>query len=140
MLVVGINYVSRELDENIIQLIREYGQYEEKRECWRLPAGDLRDLTFDVNQQIAVLANALNRIIRKNPPKLLLDEQKMCRQLGINTGHHFCYVRYYKRSGRVSAHWEAHTRSQKDVTKWWNIAPPNHKEKYDRLRIHHEEK
>jgi len=40
-------------------------------------------------------------------------------------GHHLCYVRFYVRTGRVSAHWEAHTSSQKDVERWWIIARPN---------------
>ena len=25
----------------------------------------------------------------------------------------------------MSAHWEAHTSSKRDVERWWNIAPPN---------------
>lgn len=64
---------------------------------------------------------------------LLLDEKRLCKKLGIKTDHHLYYVRYYVRSGRVSSHWEAHTRFQNDVEKWWKIAPPNDKRKRARL-------
>jgi hypothetical protein len=63
----------------------------------------------------------------------MLDEQKLARANGIRTGRHLCYVRYYVRSKRVSAHWEAHTRDVQDVTRWADVAPPNDHRKRKRL-------
>ena len=92
------------------------------------------------NGKIAKLATELENISRNNPCALLLDEKKLCKKLGIDSGHHLCYVRYYVRSGRVSTHWEAHTRSQKDVEKWWKIAPPNDVKKRARIDSYFREK
>ena len=113
--------------------IQSLGEYEEKRMCYRLSAGKLRDLKKSNNEDLANLAKALDIITRGHPNTLLMDERKLCARLGIKTGYHLSYVRYYTKSGRVSAHWEAHTSSQEDVEKWWRIAPPNDAKKRSRL-------
>jgi len=123
----------KSLKKELVKLIIDKGQYEEKRDCYRVSAGKLRELKSDSNPKIRRLAIELDRIVREDPSTLLIDEKKLCKKLGIKTGDHLCYVRYYVRSGRVSAHWEAHTASQKDVEKWWKMAPPNDERKRARL-------
>ncbi len=123
----------KQLSKALIQFIKTQGKYEELRKCYRLSAGRLRELKKSTNNDTARLATELDRLARSNPNLLLSDEQKLCRKLGIKTGHHLCYVRFYITSGRVSAHWEAHTSSQKDVERWWKIAPPNDVKKRARL-------
>ncbi|MFX0108952.1 MAG: hypothetical protein ACFE7R_11750 [Candidatus Hodarchaeota archaeon] len=63
----------------------------------------------------------------------IIQERNLARTLGIATGYHLAYIRYYIKSRRVSAHWQAHTSSQKDVKRWWEITPPNDKRKNARL-------
>ncbi len=123
----------RHLDGSLIQFIKKHGVYEEGRKCYRLSAGRLRELKKSKDSSVAHLASKLDTIARSHKNALQLDEPKLCSNLGINTGRHLCYVRYYNTSGRVSAHWEAHTRSQKDVEMWWRKAPPNNVRKLGRL-------
>jgi hypothetical protein len=123
----------RHLDKSLIEFIVNHGKYEKKRNCYRLSAGHLRSFKKSKNPMIASKAGELERIARSNKNKLQLDEQQLCRNLGIKTGRHLCYVRYYVESGRVSCHWEAHTRSQEDVELWWKKAPPNDVRKRTRL-------
>jgi len=123
----------KHLSRDMVQFVKKYGRFEAKRNCYRLSAGRLRSLKKSKDPIIARLASELDKIARSNKNKLQLDEQKLCRMMGIQTGCHLCYVRYYSRSGRVSAHWEAHTRSQKDVKVWWKMAPPNDERKRGRL-------
>ena len=123
----------KSLKKDLIDLIKDKGNYEKKRQCYRLSAGKLRSLKSHSDKRIAGLATELDNIARKDSCRLLIHEKKICKKLRIETGHHLCYVRYYVRSGRVSSHWEAHTGSQKDVEKWWKIAPPNDKRKRARL-------
>ncbi len=123
----------KQLSKELIQFLREHGEYEELRQCFRLSAGRLRKLKKSTKKDTARLATQLDRIARNNPNLLLRDEQRLCRKLGIKTGRHLCYVRFYVKSGRVAAHWEAHNSSQKDVEKWWRIAPPNDEIKRARL-------
>ncbi|MFQ5885494.1 MAG: hypothetical protein ACE5IO_10395, partial [Thermoplasmata archaeon] len=128
-------YASVELvSPKMVQMIVDKGQYEEKRKCHRLSAGDLRDLKYTGDPDLASLAEELDRLVRERPPRLMIDEQELCKSNGISTGRHLCYVRYYTRSKRVSAHWEAHTRSQQDVELWWRVAPPNDLRKRRRLK------
>ncbi|MCK4567693.1 MAG: hypothetical protein KAU48_10320, partial [Candidatus Thorarchaeota archaeon] len=101
----------KSLKKELVNLIKDEGNYEKKRQCYRLSAGKLRKLKSHSDRRIARLATELENIARKDPCTLLLDEKKLCKKLGIKTGHHLCYVRYYVRSGKVSAHWEAHTSS-----------------------------
>jgi hypothetical protein len=104
-----------------------------ERLCYRLSSGHLRSLKKSKDATIAGLASELDKIARSRRNRLQLDEQILCRMLGIETRHHLCYVRYYVRSGRVSAHWKAHTRLQKDVELWCRKAPPSDARKHRRL-------
>jgi hypothetical protein len=123
----------KHLASNLMEFIKNHGKYERKRNCYRLSAGRLRSLKRSENTAVAQMADELERIARSSKNKLQQDEQQLCKNLGIKTGCHLCYLRYYVRSGRVSAHWEAHTSSQKDVEAWWKTAPPNDKRKWGRL-------
>ena len=121
------------LSKNLIKFVKDNGDYEERRQCYRVSAGKLRRLKKSTDPDVARLATELDMIARANPSLLQTTEQKLCRKLGIKTGRHLCYVRFYTTSGRVSAHWEAHTSSQQDVERWWRIAPPNDVKKRARL-------
>lgn len=123
----------KQLKKEFIRFIKAHGEYEELRKCYRISAGRLRNLKKSMNEKTAQLATELEKIVRSNPNSLMRDEQRLCRKLGIKTGRHLCYVRFYTKSGRVSAHWEAHTSSQMDVEKWWRVAPPNDVKKRARL-------
>lgn len=121
------------LSKKLIKFVKDNGDYEEKRQCYRVSAGKLRRLKKSADPEVARFASDLDKIARANPSLLQTTEQKLCLKLGIKTGRHLCYVRFYTKSGRVSAHWEAHTSSQKDVERWWRIAPPNDVKKRARL-------
>ena len=123
----------RQLSKEIQKFVRKYGVFEKLRQCNRISAGRLRELKKSKDDNTSQLATELDEIARSNANLLLKDEQRLCRKLGIKTGRHLCYVRVYRKSGRVSAHWEAHTSSQQDVEHWWRIAPPNDHKKRTRL-------
>jgi hypothetical protein len=129
-----------QLSDEIIKFVKKYGEYEQKRQCYRVSAGELRRKAKSTDLKLAHIANQLEKVTRSSPSTLLKSEQDLCRKLGIKTGRHLCYVRYYTKSGRVSAHWEAHTSSQKDVIKWWRLAPPNDVKKRTRLDKYFSEK
>lgn len=123
----------KRLRKELIKFVKDNGNYEERRQSYRVSAGKLRKLKKSPNLDVALLATELDKIARDTPSTLQAAEQKLCRKLGIKTGRHLCYTRFYTKSGRVSTHWEAHTSSQKDVERWWRIAPPNDVKKRARL-------
>ncbi len=124
------------LRDELIQFIIDRGVYEKKRQCHRIAAGTLRDIAESGDDKDSKIASELDAIIRGVESSLLQDERRLAATFGIRTGYHLAYVRYYVRSKRVSAHWQAHTSSQADVEKWWRAAPPNDDRKSARLRAH----
>lgn len=69
-------------------------------------------------------ANQLLKIVKENPPQLLIDERKLLNSIGIKTCLSWKLVTLYK-SGRVSVLWELRTKSQYDTALWGILAPPN---------------
>jgi hypothetical protein len=112
-------------NEDHAYLIVEHGAFEEKRQCFRLGMGRLRELAESGKQPTSMMALEILSLIATNPSRLLEDERKVCSKRGIKTNVHPSYVRFYVRTGRVSLHWEAQTSSRKDVALWGLLALPN---------------
>ncbi len=112
---------------------KDVSSYEKRRKCFRAPTGTIRKLRDSLDSETARLASEIYKIVMRYPPSLMVDEQGLCTSLGITSSRHLSYIRYYERSGRVSAHWEATVSSLKDVARWSLLAPPNDLKKASRL-------
>jgi len=69
----------RHLKRALIQLVKDHGEYEKLRQCYRLSAGKLSSLKKYAHSKIANLATELEKIVRDNESTLLLDERDYAR-------------------------------------------------------------
>jgi hypothetical protein len=112
------------LDET--NLIKEYGRKASgNAESWALSWGKLSKLAEDPNDLIAHTADSLQQAIHNNPNRLMDDEAKIIREMGIDIEVKPSDVRYYPRTGRVSVVWQAYTTGTKEAIKLGIVTSPN---------------
>ncbi|MHA2428769.1 MAG: hypothetical protein ACXADB_12170, partial [Candidatus Hermodarchaeia archaeon] len=95
------------------------------RQVFILVWGKLKHLAKSAkdNHEIQIAKNLVNTIL-ENKCKLLEDEIQLASSLGIRMYKLIKQIQFYE-SGRVSAIWEAYTRTRKDTIKWSQLATPS---------------
>jgi hypothetical protein len=114
-------------------LIKDQGRKEKgKSESWVLSRGRLAKL--ERNPEFAETAKRLSRTIADNPNRLIIDEVELVKSLGVGAVAVPSDVRYYPKTGRVTAVWQAYTTGLKEAIKLGVIAPPNDIQKRRQMR------
>jgi|GEM_PF-6754523 len=107
-------------------LIKKHGTKERGNAKGRVLAwGKLEKLKQHPDEKTACIARNLESITLDNPNRLLLDEARIVRGMGIEVEPKPRDVRYYAGTGRVTTTWQARTPGLKEALKLGIIAPPN---------------
>jgi hypothetical protein len=113
------------LTSKLADFIKEQGTHDKEKQRKVLRFSKLEELAKNPDSVISSKAKELERIIQSNPSRLIEDEIKMVRRLGIETNLNPRVIRHSLRTGRVSVYWQAVTSSMKDAEKWAIVSPPN---------------
>ncbi|NHI83568.1 MAG: hypothetical protein EAX81_04640 [Candidatus Thorarchaeota archaeon] len=106
-----------------INLIIEEGKRE--KHSWVLNYGKLEELRQSDSDNLRHIADSLWNIVYENPNRLVEDEIRIVRKLGVNYNAKPYTIRYHERSGRVSVAWTAEPESVLESIKLAMIAPSN---------------
>ena len=126
------------LSANLVEFIRKKG-VEQKRNFGLpdfsatyivLTPPRLRKLKHSGNPEIQFMASELEHVIESHPPSYLIDEQALCRSIGIETKERWTEITYSRKTGRISVAWQFRTRRQKDAARWGLLAIPNDTRKH----------
>ncbi|MGY5859648.1 MAG: hypothetical protein RTU63_09780, partial [Candidatus Thorarchaeota archaeon] len=85
----------------------------------------LRKMSKDKDSKKAQFAEKMLAIIRENRSKLLDDEVKIARELGIKIRTDITVVTLYKESSRISVQWRAQTKRREDAIRYLLLSPPD---------------
>ena len=104
-------------------MIKDYGKRE--KHCWVISLERIKELREHNNKTIARTAIKFRNIIYANPNKLIMDEERIAKLLGIKVYTKPQTIRYHIRSGRVSVAWYTITENLYGTIKLAIVAPPN---------------
>ena len=111
-----------------VRLVREEGERKDTELLgvhYILRTGKLKELEHSPDSDIADCAKELRKIVQKNPPKLMEDEQNGLASMGIQTIEYFVRLNYYEKTGRLSARWQYGTRTKEDAMRVAFKCPPD---------------
>jgi hypothetical protein len=100
------------------QFVREYGERKTSDKfgvTYQVTKGRLEELTENSNRRIAEVAEEILKIAQGNPPRLLVDEIVLLKNLGIKSNKYLSGLTYYESSQRLSALWHANTATKYDA-------------------------
>jgi len=114
------------IDSKEIDFIITYGRKSTgNSESSSLSLGKLAKLELNHDKSISDTSKKIKQILYENPNNLITDEVKIVRDRGIDVELNPSEIKYYPKSGRVSAIWQAHTTGMKEAIKLGMISRPN---------------
>lgn len=109
-----------------ITFVINHGRKEEgNAESWALSWGQLEKLVENSDKMVSNTAKRIEQTVLKNPNRLIHDEVDIVRELGVDVDVKPSDIKYYPKTGRVTAIWQAHTIGLKEAIKLGIVAPPN---------------
>jgi len=119
---LGVQVVRYNLSERAVELLKEGTP--DVKSTYR-PWGELQRLEKSADSEVSAGACEIVRAVRNNPNRLIKDEEKLAKSLGINVETNPTYVRYFEKTNKVSVHWVGRTTGNTEAMKWAKLCPPN---------------
>ncbi|MBS3793438.1 MAG: hypothetical protein KGY80_00875 [Candidatus Thorarchaeota archaeon] len=124
--------IEPKVGEEEIELIKEHGTREEY--SWVLSYMELQKLQKTESEEIRRVARNLWDTVIENPNRLVQDEVRIVRRMGIEYSRMPYTIRYYTRTKRVSVAWTAVPDGILESVKLMILAPSNDVVKREKMR------
>ena len=119
-----------------IRLIIDHGRKEQgNAKSWALSWGKLEKIVGSPDEIVSCTAKSIEETVLNNPNRLIHDEVSIVRELGVKVEVKPSDIKYYPKTRRVTAIWQAHTIGLKEAIKLGIVAPPNDIAKRTKMKI-----